>query len=141
MSNLVNIALLFPTIQGAFLAQPKLPPQDIRIVTVTAYSSTLDQTDSTPFITASNKLVEEGIVAANFLPFGTRICFPELDNCYQEYIVEDRMNSRFVGDGIKRIGRVDIWVKTRTKAKEFGAILEIKMLVIEKPEPEGQTVN
>ena len=38
-----------------------------KIVTITAYSSTPDQTDSTPFITAYNTFVRDGIVAANFL--------------------------------------------------------------------------
>lgn len=81
-------------------------------VTMTAYSSTPDQTDSSPFITASNTHVHDGIVAANFLPFGTRIRIPSL---YPEKIftVEDRMNARFDS-------RVDIWFQTREEAIKFG---------------------
>ena len=45
---------------------------------VTAYSSTPEETDDTPFITASNTRVRHGIVATNMLPFGTRIQFPEV---------------------------------------------------------------
>lgn len=79
---------------------------------VTAYSSTPDQTDSTPFITASGSHVRDGIVAANFLRFGTKVRFPTL---YGDkiFIVEDRMNSRYEY-------RLDIWMETREEAKQFG---------------------
>ncbi|MBI2036999.1 MAG: hypothetical protein HYT14_01400, partial [Candidatus Liptonbacteria bacterium] len=49
-----------------------------RTVTITAYSSTPEETDSTPFITASGTHVRDGVVAANFLPFGTAVKIPEL---------------------------------------------------------------
>lgn len=81
-------------------------------VTVTAYSSTPDQTDSTPFITASNKTVRWGFVAANFLEFGTKVQIPELYGD-QVFVVEDRMHRRFSD-------RVDIWMPTKAKAKRFG---------------------
>jgi len=79
---------------------------------ITAYSSTVGQTDSTPFIMASGNHVYDGAVAANFLPLGTKIRFP---NLYGEkiFIVEDRMNERFQD-------RIDIWFETRTDAKNFG---------------------
>ena len=47
-------------------------------VIVTAYSSTVWQCDSDPFITASGAMVRDGIVASNLLPFGTEIRIPEL---------------------------------------------------------------
>ncbi|MDP2696070.1 MAG: hypothetical protein Q8O87_02340 [bacterium] len=81
-------------------------------VTLTAYSSTPDQTDDTPFITASNKRVRDGIVAANFLPFGTKIMVPELFGD-KIFVVEDRMHRRFSD-------RVDIWFAERADAKRFG---------------------
>lgn len=79
---------------------------------VTAYSSTPDQTDDTPFITASNTYVRDGIVAANFARFRTKIRFPTL---YGDkiFVVEDRMNKRYPH-------RVDIWMQTRQEAKQFG---------------------
>ncbi len=79
---------------------------------VTAYSSTIDQTDSTPFINASGKRVRFGTVACNFLPLGTIIRF---DNFYPYlfFIVEDRMNKKFNN-------RIDIWFPTRIQAKIFG---------------------
>ena len=81
---------------------------------VTAYSSTPDQTDSTPFITASGKHVEDGIIANNMLPFGTKIRMPEL---YGDkiFVVEDRMHKR------KGLYQADIWFESRAQAKEFGA--------------------
>ena len=80
--------------------------------TITAYSSTFDQTDDSPFVTASNTKVRDGIVAANFLPFGTKIKIPELFGD-KIFIVEDRMNRRYQD-------RIDIWFATRAEAKRFG---------------------
>jgi 3D (Asp-Asp-Asp) domain-containing protein len=90
-------------------------------VTVTAYSSTVDQTDSSPFYTASGTHVHNGTIASNFLKFGTKVRFPSV---YPDriFIVEDRMNVRFNS-------RVDIWFPTRQEAKSFGAKhLEIEIL-------------
>ncbi len=83
---------------------------------VTAYSSTPDQTDDTPFITASGKKVEDGIIANNLLPFGTKVMIPEL---YGDKIftVEDRMHKR------KGTKMADVWMPSREEAKEFGAKL------------------
>jgi 3D (Asp-Asp-Asp) domain-containing protein len=81
-------------------------------VDVTAYSSTPDQTDDTPFITASGAHVADGIVAANFLPLHTKVKIPEL---YGEkvFVVEDRMNRRYTY-------RMDIWMESREDALKFG---------------------
>lgn len=86
----------------------------VRTVTVsmTAYSSTVDQTDDSPFITANGTRVRDGIVAANFVPFGTKVKIPELygDKVFE---VTDRMNKRYQT-------RVDIWMETRQEAIQFG---------------------
>lgn len=90
-------------------------------VTVTAYSSTVDQCDSSPFYTASGTHVHSGTIASNFLKFGTKVRFPSV---YGDriFIVEDRMNVRFNN-------RVDIWFPTRQEAKSFGAKrLEIEIV-------------
>ena len=83
---------------------------------ITAYSSTPDQTDNTPFITASGDHVEDGIVANNMLPFGTKVRIPEI---YGDKIftVEDRMHQR------KGRYQIDIWFPEHSQAKEFGAKL------------------
>lgn len=87
-----------------------------RIVVVTAYSSTVDQTDASPCITANGFNVcehnKENIIAANFLPFGTRVRLPDISG-EKIFTVQDRMHYR-------HSSRVDIWMKTRSKAKQFG---------------------
>ncbi len=88
-------------------------------VTATGYSSSVDQTDSTPFITASNTFVRDGVIAANFLPIGTRIRIPALYGDKQ-FIVEDRMNSRYWYN-------IDLWFASRDAARTFG----VKKIVIE----------
>jgi 3D (Asp-Asp-Asp) domain-containing protein len=81
-------------------------------ITITAYSSTEDQTDSTPFITAAGTYVRWGVIAANFLDFGTKIQIPELFGD-QIFIVEDRLHERFND-------RIDIWMPSTYQAKRFG---------------------
>lgn len=82
------------------------------LVPITAYSSTYDQTDSSPFITASGTRVRDGIVATNFLPIGTKIKIPQY---YGDKIftVEDRMNRRYWN-------HIDIWMSDRGQAIQFG---------------------
>ena len=89
----------------------KKPTQKIKII-VTAYSSTPDQTDSTPFITASNTRTRDGVVANNSLPFGTRVKFPQIFGD-KIFIIEDRMAP-------KNSHKADIWMPTRQMALNFG---------------------
>lgn len=88
-------------------------------VTVTAYSSTPDQTDSTPFITANGTYVYDGLVAANFLPFHSKVRFPEIFGD-KIFTVEDRMAK-------KNSNKIDIWMPSRELALEFG----VKRLIVE----------
>ena len=99
------------------LSNPANPPlKVVRTMNtiITAYSSTPGQTDDTPFTTASNKTVKDGIVANNSLPFGTQIRIPEL---YGEkvFVVEDRMSRR------KSDYHFDIWFPEYEQALVFGA--------------------
>lgn len=91
----------------------------IRLIKVTAYSSTPDQTDDTPFITASGAFVRDGIVAANFLPFGTKVRIPEAFG-EKTFVVEDRM---------KHNNSLDIWFPTREEARAFG-VKSLKMEIL-----------
>lgn len=89
---------------------------------VTAYTSSPEETDDTPFITASGKYVKDGIIANNLLPFGTKVRIPEL---YGDkiFIVEDRMHTR------KGKYQADIWMAEKVKAVNFGAkVVEIEIL-------------
>ena len=81
-------------------------------VSATGYSSEIWQTDSTPFTTASNTHVRDGVIAANFLPFGTLVRIPDLFG-NKIFIVEDRMNSRYWFN-------VDVWFSDTIVAKDFG---------------------
>lgn len=83
-----------------------------RFAVITAYSSSLDETDSSPFITAAGTRTRDGIIAANFLNFGTRVKIPAL---YGEkvFVVEDRMAAR-------NSGKVDIWMPSKSLAMQFG---------------------
>ena len=106
------------SIQGNSLLPVSNPEAPIKVkkvnVVITAYSSTAWQTDDTPFITASGKTVEQGIVANNMLAFGTEIRIPELYGD-EIFVVEDRMNQK------KGYYHVDIWFPDYWQAKDFGA--------------------
>ncbi len=82
------------------------------VAVITAYSSTPDQTDDSPFITASGYHVTDGVIAANFLPMHTRVMIPKLFGD-KIFVVKDRMHPRFSN-------RVDIWFPDRASAKNFG---------------------
>jgi len=99
-----------------------LEAREIYWVTATAYSSTVDQTDDSPFITASGLHVHDGTVAANFLPLGTLIKIPDI---YGDkiFIIEDRMNKRY------GMGRIDLWFPERELAKNFG-VKKVKIEIV-----------
>ena len=98
-----------------------LPPKILSVV-LTAYSSTSDQTDSTPFVTASNTRTRDGVVAANFLAFGTKVKIPGIFGD-KIFTVEDRMAK-------KHNGKIDIWFPERILAKRFG-IQEAEVIILE----------
>ena len=85
-------------------------------VASTAYTSAVAQTDSTPCITADGYNVcaanEENVIAANFLPFGTKVMIPDMFGD-RVFTVHDRMNKRYYY-------RVDVWMKSYNKAIQYG---------------------
>ena len=118
-ADTANEEIIAPNDQAAlFLEAEYIPTVTVnqvksRKIIVTGYSSTPDQTDDTPFVTASGKWVSEGIAADNFLPFGTKIRLPELFG-NQVFIIEDRMHQKYTDD------RIDIWFPDRKTAENFG---------------------
>lgn len=99
------------------ISNPANPPLKVvkkLPVIITAYSSTPSQTDDTPYITASGSWVKEGIVANNYLPFGTKIRIPEIYGD-KVFTVEDRMSWK------KGNYHVDIWFPEYQQALSFGA--------------------
>lgn len=90
------------------------PPAKVVMTVLTAYTSTPGQTDDSPFVAASGKRVYDGMVAANWLPLGTKIKIPALYGD-KVFTVDDRMNPRY------GYGRMDIWLDTSvSQAKKFG---------------------
>ena len=76
---------------------------------VTAYSSTVGQTDSTPYTTAHQTPVREGIIACpRYIPFHTKIVIQG-----RTYDCEDRMN-------IRHKDKFDIWFPTKKLANKWG---------------------
>ncbi len=99
-------------ISAEYLYSPKTTEPKVVKTLITAYSSSPDETDSTPFITASGNYVRPGVVAANFLPFGTRIRIPSVFGD-KIFVVEDRLRADYND-------RIDIWFSTKEGALKFG---------------------
>jgi 3D (Asp-Asp-Asp) domain-containing protein len=77
--------------------------------TVTAYSSSPDETWGDPFITASGRRVFDGLVACpRAFPFGTMVIIGgRTYHCY------DRLHRKYDN-------RFDIWMSTKNAALDFG---------------------
>ena len=97
-------------------------PTRVVLSVMTAYSSEAAQTDASPCIPADwkynlcehyEKYGEQNTIAANFLPMGTKVRFPDLYGD-KVFVVRDRMNARY------GVGRADIWMPTKVEAKQFG---------------------
>lgn len=97
--------------------------QEIKTVWITAYSSTPEQTDDTPFTTASGTTVRDGIIASNFLEFGTKVQIPEIFGD-RTFVVEDRMHPR-------KVNFVDVWMPSREDALKFG-IYQGRLVVLKE---------
>lgn len=118
-------------------------------VFATAYSSDPWQTDSTPCLPAMasfdlcenyKKTGVEDTIAANFLPLGTKVRFPDLYG-NRIFTVRDRMNKRY---NYSNIGyyRLDFYMAAldedgeidndvaRQKARDFGFKRNIKMEIL-----------
>jgi 3D (Asp-Asp-Asp) domain-containing protein len=101
-----------------------LPTIRASMVWVTAYASVPDETDGNPFITANGDHVHDGIIAANWLPFGTEVTIPALFG-NKVFTVDDRMNQIFNQ-------RADIWMPTVADAVHFG-IKHVEIVVLNTP--------
>ncbi len=115
--NLIVWAMQNKTEEFGHLPQsPDAAPRRHFTIPITAYTSDPRQTDDTPCITASGLDVcergIENIVAANFLPLGTRVRIPELFGD-RIFYVEDRMNARYHY-------KMDVWMHEIIDAKTFG---------------------
>ena len=125
------MALLVVWVSGALLAGriPLKPPPEPQLqvfaVTVTAYSSTRDQTDSTPFITGSGTRVHPGTLALSpdmlrRIPYGTTVLLGG-----RAYTVEDAMHPRWTA-------RADIWFPRRRAAIAWG-VRKAELVILAYP--------
>lgn len=127
-SALKGIVSIFSSEEGntdepqAFPQVEDRKPTRVIAAVMTAYSSEAAQTDASPCIPADWKYNlcehyeqygEQNTIAANFLPLGTKVRFPDLYGD-KVFTVRDRMNARY------GVGRGDIWMPTKTEAKQFG---------------------
>lgn len=115
-----------PLLRGKFLN----PAYPVVVAQVSAYNSEPGQTDSTPFLTAWNTEVRDGIVAANGLPFGTVVRIPELFG-KKDFVVEDRMNRRYDWD--RQTPALDIWMADKDEAIQFARRHGVLVHVIRYP--------
>lgn len=81
-------------------------------IIVTAYTSSPDETDGDPYITAWGTQTRDGVIASNYFSFGTKIRFPDYFGD-KIFVVEDRMNPRYHK-------RVDVWMTDKESARQFG---------------------
>ena len=100
-------------------------PKTLKTIRVasTAYTSRVEECDSSPFITADGTHVADGVVATNILPFGTKIRLPTVFGD-KIFTVHDRMNARYSY-------RVDIWMSDLKEARKYGLKRSIPIEVIE----------
>lgn len=112
-----------PNPEALFL-QPSQPIKTLRVSAVTGYSSSVDETDDSPWVTASGAKVEYGIAATNLLPFNTKLKLPEILGNDFVIIVKDRMNDRYTD-------RIDVWFPSKEQAKEFGIHYNVLVEILE----------
>ena len=107
-------------IATALMILPWIPGKEIHYTapkgerveaTVTAYTSSVDETDEDPWTTASGTTAGPGTIACpSKWPFGTRV---EIEG--KMYVCEDRMHARYRDKEV-----YDVWLPTKTAAREWG---------------------
>lgn len=92
-------------------------------VDATSYTSSYEETDNTPELAADGTCTYFGMIAANFLPIGTKVRIP---GHFGEKIftVHDRMNQRYSY-------RIDVWMANKKEMRQFGIKRGVQVEVIE----------
>lgn len=107
------IARAVPTPEQKAIELPPVvePPKVVLSSSVSAFTSSVDETDSTPNITASGTHVHSGTAACPIrFPFGTVI---EVNG--KRYVCEDRMAERF-----RHGNYFDLWMPSKASALQWG---------------------
>ena len=101
-------------------------PVKTMVVDSTAYTSSVDECDADPWITADGYDLRDGgdgVIATNVLPFGTKVRIPALFGD-KVFTVHDRMNKRYTY-------RVDVWMETKSQARKYGLHKNVTIEVVE----------
>lgn len=125
VDSLVQTTTIVNSDTGTSLLDEELPLLPLRTqkVAMTAYTSAVEECDADPFTAADGTTTYDGMVAANFLPFGTKVRIPELFGD-KVFVVHDRMNARYTY-------RVDVWMKDKKVARQFGLHKSVKIEILE----------
>lgn len=116
MNILLATIAIISALNTPIIPTQKAPETISMNVIATAYSPRVQETDSTPLITASGTRTRDGVIAANFLPFGTKVRLPDYFGD-KIFTVEDRMNRRYTHAYPHRI---DILFEKTKQAIHFG---------------------
>lgn len=87
------------------------------LMKVTAYCPCVKCCGKSDGITASGEKASPGMVACNFLPFGTTVNIEGLGM----YVVKDRGAKSLFGTVSKPIKHVDIYMESHVLARKFGS--------------------
>lgn len=98
----------------SLVRNPNYPLKWMGQYVITAYSSSPDETDDTPCITASGTKCRQGIIACNSIEFGKQIFIDSMGWFTCEDKVSERMSKR------AGYSTIDIWMPTKKEAKKFG---------------------
>jgi 3D (Asp-Asp-Asp) domain-containing protein len=103
------------------------------VVTATVYHAVPEQTDSTPFVTASMKQINPDNPAGHRwiavsrdleklgYTFGARVCVEGIDKAFDgDWIVQDRMNKRYTKriDFLVNAGTMGKWTNVKIELNE-----------------------
>lgn len=107
---LLPFLILFSVVPQSANAPPTHePPREIVVAEITAYSSSVDETDDTPHVNAQGTRPEKGSLACpRYYDLGTEFVIEG-----RRYTCDDRMSMKYPD-------RFDIWVESKEEAIEWG---------------------
>lgn len=114
VSSLATLVVMFSIPSTTYYEAPVVHVEEIKhevLATITAYTSSSDETDDNPWETAAGTVARKGIAACpSKYEFGTKVVIGE-----DEYTCEDRMNKRY-----RHTERFDIWMTSKEEALKWG---------------------
>jgi len=140
MRGLLIVLLSALAVAGAWA---QMAGQKTMVLEATAYTSSVRETDSTPFVTATGMRARLGVLAVSpdllkVLPYGTKVRLKDLGSVYGrgrgqfDYLFRDRI---FVVADVmhpRMREKVDVWLPDRATALRFGRRV-VSLEVVEYP--------